>query len=104
MIDDHLKPLIGHPKSFPHRQVQAFCRPEQSVRERAIWLAQLARRYEASSWPRDQAAGAMPPHYRGTEREYLYRAFSACPVPTSERQLQAILARPQEPVDMKSNT
>jgi hypothetical protein len=71
--------------------VRRFGAPDRSLRDRALWLQHLVRRYEANAWPRDRSASEMPEHYLGTEREYLYRAFAACTVPTSEKQLWNIL-------------
>lgn len=71
--------------------VERFHRPDASVRERALWLQILVKRYGSGCWPRDSASGVMPEHYRGTEKEYLFRAFAFCPPPESDRQLSKIL-------------
>ena len=47
----------------------------------------------ASAWRHDRNNADMPSHYRGTVKEYLWRAFtSGAATPICERQLRNILA------------
>ncbi|MGC1861902.1 MAG: hypothetical protein WA733_12460 [Methylocystis sp.] len=63
--------------------------PDASAR--AVGAALL--RYGASRWRHDQALATMPDAYRGTERAAMFAAYHSGggKVPTSERQLRAIL-------------
>jgi len=57
-------------------------------------IATLANRYATSAWRHDCTRGAMPPHYRGTSKEHLWKAFaSEAAMPLCRRQLSNILAR-----------
>lgn len=66
---------------------------ELSVSARAREIHTRAVRYAASAWRHDRHAPEMPPHYAGTPREHLWRAFrSGAPMPLGERQLRNIIA------------
>jgi hypothetical protein len=60
-------------------------------RTRALQLLADARRYAASSWPRDRGCVTCPPRLRGTKQELLWRAMKAHPLFPRLRQLQNIL-------------
>jgi len=65
---------------------------DASIGERARLVAQLSRRYAMTCWPRDCARKAMPDQYRGTPKEYLWRAFkSRAKMPVTERHLRSVL-------------
>ena len=52
----------------------------------------LTRRYAGSAWRFDRERAAMPAHYAGSAREWVWRAFaSGAPMPLGERQLRHIL-------------
>ncbi len=60
--------------------------------ERLRAVHRLTLRHAACAWPREQAVAAMPPHYAGTPRAHLWRAFhSGAPMPLSDRRLRTIL-------------
>jgi hypothetical protein len=64
-----------------------------TVYGRARAVAEAARRYETTCWPRDRLLDRMPERYRGTVKEHLWRAFrSAAKMPVSERRLRTLLA------------
>ena len=64
------------------------------VSRQARLVRTTAVRYAASAWLRDRTAAEMPDHYRGTAKEWLWRAFkSRAPMPVGERQLRTILGR-----------
>ena len=69
-----------------------FCPVRGSVRSRALWLRGRIVNYSSASWPRDRGAAEMPQRYLNTERQHLFRAFSASPPPFSERRLRAIIS------------
>lgn len=59
---------------------------------RARIVKTLSHRYAASAWRHDLGHDAMPMHYRGTGKEYLWAAFkSGARMPLCERQLRNIL-------------
>ena len=63
-----------------------------SVAARARKLRFEALRYAASAWRFDRQRDDMPPRYRGTDKEGLWRAFrSGAAMPLSERQLRNIV-------------
>ena len=62
------------------------------VGRRAQEISQLSRRYASTCWPRDRTRKSMPEHYRGTPKEYLWRAFkSKAKMPVTERHLRTVL-------------
>jgi hypothetical protein len=62
-----------------------------SAQAEQIW--KLATRYAASAWRFDQAREAMPAHYAGTPKHYLWAAFaSGAAMPLGRRQLRTVLA------------
>jgi hypothetical protein len=64
-----------------------------STAARARQVYRLAIRYAASCWRRDRDLDEMPPQYRETAKEYLWRAFkSGAIMPIGERHLRSILA------------
>ena len=65
----------------------------RSVSAQAQEIRRRALRYAASAWRFDCERAVMPPRYRGTQKECLWRAFKAgAAMPLSERQLRNILA------------
>ena len=57
-------------------------------------IRQMSQRYASGSWRFDRERDEMPAAYRGTEREYLWRAFkSGAAMPLCNRQLRNILAK-----------
>ncbi len=76
------------------REMAESVYPAEPASRQARLIRTAALRYAASTWPRDRALAEMPPHYRGTAKEWLWRAFrSQAPMPIGERQLRSILAR-----------
>lgn len=70
---------------------QAVC-PEAGITARARRIAELLRRYAASTWRIDREHAAMPACYAGTAQEPLWHAFkSSAAMPLGERQLWTIL-------------
>ena len=70
---------------------ERFCE-EMTITSRARYVATLARRYGASTWRFDSEQEAMPGHYEGTPRQYLWQAFkSGATMPISERRLRSLL-------------
>lgn len=68
-------------------------------------IRQMAIRYESVAWSRDAKAEAMPCRYRGTAREWLWRAFnSGARMPLSERHLRNLLATPPLPRERHIST
>jgi len=66
---------------------------ELSTGARVREMHKLSVRYAATAWIRDRQAEDMPPHYAGTGREFLWRAFrSGAAMPLGERQLRNIVA------------
>jgi hypothetical protein len=64
-----------------------------SVYSRAKAIAAISQRYQTTCWPRDQQLEEMPERYRGTRKEYLWRAFrSEAKMPVSERRLRSLLS------------
>lgn len=60
---------------------------------RSQMMAELAQRYAATAWRTDRIRTVMPPHYAGTSREFLWRAFrSGAAMPLGERQIRNITA------------
>jgi hypothetical protein len=56
-------------------------------------IRESSERYAASSWRFDQKRPEMPKAYKGTPKQYLWKAFqSGAPMPIGERQLRAILS------------
>lgn len=61
-------------------------------RERARAIVRLSERYASTCWPRDRRHQALPEHYRGTPKEFLWRAFrSGAKMPLGERRLRTLL-------------
>jgi hypothetical protein len=76
------------------RQLAETSHPERSVSCQARLIRLAAVRYAATGWLLDRSRAEMPPAYRGTSKEWLWRAFkSGAPMPIGERQLRKILAR-----------
>ncbi len=66
--------------------------PSERPSAKAKQIRSLSLRYGASAWRHDCGKDAMPPQYRGTVKEYLWRAFaSGAAMPICERQLRNIL-------------
>ncbi len=64
-----------------------------SVYSRAKAIAAISERYQTTCWPRDRLLDEMPARYRGTCKEYLWRAFrSEAKMPVSERRLRTLLS------------
>jgi len=60
---------------------------------RANRIHQTSIRYAGTAWRLDRDKPEMPPHYRGTAHEFLWRAFkSGATMPLCARQLRTILA------------
>lgn len=60
---------------------------------RSQLMAEMAQRYAATAWRIDRRLDTMPDHYRGTAREYLWRAFrSGAAMPLGERQIRNVTA------------
>jgi hypothetical protein len=77
------------------RELAARYYGEQPVTAQARQVRILMQRYAASAWRYDQAKPAMPPHYSGTDHEWLWTAFAAgAPMPIRERQLRHVLQGP----------
>jgi len=63
-----------------------------STYSKAKAVRAMASRYAATAWIRDRSLQAMPEHYRGTAKVYLWCAFrSGAPMPLGLRQLQSVL-------------
>lgn len=63
-----------------------------SVWQRATAIAEAARRYEGTAWPRERNAERPPAGAAGTMRELLFLAFKAHPrFPQSARQIRSII-------------
>ena len=61
-----------------------------SARARQVWT--MATRYGASAWRHDQDKDDLPLRYRGTPKEFIWRAFaSGAAMPVCQRQLRTIL-------------
>lgn len=76
------------------RELAARFLPDLSPCGQAQRIFTLSTRYAASAWRHDRARGEMPAHYRGTAKEWLWRAFaSGATMPVCERQLRTILGR-----------
>lgn len=74
------------------RELSARFFTDRSICGRSREIATMASRYAACAWPRDREKPDMPEVYRGTPREYLWRAFrSGATMPLSERQVRNIL-------------
>ena len=74
------------------RELAAAAASECSVSGRVREVRRLTIRYGASAWRHDRDRDEMPASYRGTWREYVWRAFkSGAPMPLGERQLRNIL-------------
>jgi len=74
------------------RELAARHFAQLSVTAQARQLHTLSLRYAASAWLFDREREAMPPHYAGTSKEWLWLAFAArAPMPIGERQLRHIL-------------
>ncbi len=57
-------------------------------------IGEMTGRYAASAWRHDRRRDGMPAHYRGTPKEFVWRAFaSGATMPLGERQLRNILGR-----------
>ena len=64
-----------------------------SVAAKARKIHALTIRYAASAWRMDRQHADMPDHYRGTAKQFLWRAFRAgAAVPVSERTLRNIVS------------
>ena len=70
---------------------QLYCPGERlSVQTKRVY--EQAARYAALRWCIDARRKAMPPHYAGTAKEWLWKAFaSGAPMPIRERRLRDIL-------------
>jgi len=74
------------------RRLRDIVCPAAGVTQRARRIAELLRRYAASTWRLDREHAAMPAHYGGTAQEQLWLAFkSGAAMPLGERQLRTIL-------------
>ncbi len=74
------------------RDLDDMVADDQSLSTRTREVRRLTIRYAASAWRYDQDHEAMPARYRGTCREYMWKAFkSGAPMPLGERQLRNIL-------------
>jgi len=74
------------------RELAARYLADLSVTAQARRIRQLSLRFAACGWRTDEAKKAMPARYRGTPKEWLWRAFaSGAPMPIRERQLRNIL-------------
>jgi hypothetical protein len=78
--------------SLLHGLAQHFYAGESiSAQARQIYVATM--RYGCSAWRFDRDRDVLPTGYKGTPKEYLWRAFkSGAPMPIGERQLRTILA------------
>ena len=66
--------------------------PEHRPGGQAREIERRSLRYAGSAWRFDRESANMPEHYRGSELEYLWRAFKAgAPMPIKQRQLETIL-------------
>ena len=76
------------------RELAARYYSDQPVSVQARRVCSLSTRYAASAWRFDEGREAMPCHYVGTVREWLWKAFaSGAPMPIRERQLRNVLQR-----------
>jgi len=67
--------------------------PAESTSARAFHVHEMSERYAAANWIADRLRSELPDRYRGTAKEYLWRAFkSGAPMPLGERRLRTILA------------
>jgi hypothetical protein len=74
------------------RQLAALHCPSLTVTAQARAIYTAAVRYAAAAWRYDRGRVGMPPHYAGTARECLWKAFaSGAPMPIRHRQLRSIL-------------
>jgi hypothetical protein len=65
---------------------------DKTVTQMAREIYRLACRYAESAWRFDRNRDVMPPQYRGTPQEWLFRAFRlSATMPVSERHLRTIL-------------
>jgi len=65
---------------------------DRSLCARSREIAALAARYGASAWLIDRNRDAMPEHYAGKPRAFLWRAFkSGAMMPLGERQIRNIV-------------
>ncbi len=68
--------------------VAGGCAVSTRVRE----VRRLTVRYGGSAWRHDRDRDEMPARYRGTDQEFVWRAFkSGAPMPLGERQLRNIV-------------
>ncbi len=65
--------------------------PDLQPSAQAEQIATWSRRYVASAWRFDRDKTEMPGHYRGTEKEPLYRALKAFPRFPKASRIKAIL-------------
>lgn len=64
-----------------------------SIYARARLITEWSERYESVCWPRDRLLVEMPERYRGTPKEFLWRAFrTGAKMPVSERRLRTLIA------------
>lgn len=74
------------------RDLARTCFPDLSASAQAEQVWKLAIRYAASAWRFDEGRNAMPAHYAGTPKTYLWQAFaSGAAMPLGKRQLRTIL-------------
>jgi len=72
--------------------------PNESISAQAAHIARLCRRFEVSCWRVDKLQSAMPVHYVGTLKEFLWVAFkSGARMPLGERRLRSILVGCNKP-------
>ena len=65
---------------------------DRSTTEKAREIATLATRYAATGWRFEEELEALPEHFEGTVRGYLWQAFkSGAVMPIGERQLRNII-------------
>ena len=65
--------------------------PDQSPSAQAEQIATWSRRYVTSAWRHDRDKPEMPGHYRGTQKESLYKALKAFPRFPKASRIKSIL-------------
>lgn len=77
------------------REMAARFYTEGSLRSRAQRLLTDARRYAATSWPRDRGRVLCPDHLHGLPQELLWRSFKAYPAfPDGLRTIEGLIRHP----------
>jgi len=80
------------------RALAALIAPHETASARARIVQERTIRYAGAAWPRERGLPHMPPGHAGTEREYLWRAFSCgAAMPLGDRRLRQILADEASP-------